>query len=94
MPGVRYIGTASDHGAVRLRESGGSGQVPGRPTYIDADEWSLIQSRLKRLAERIGQKALAKAIGIGVRTLRYLIAGRSPSAATQAKVIRLLRQNR
>lgn len=67
---------------------------PEHTTYIRADEWPLLRARLKRLAERIGQRALAKAMGIGERTLRYLIAGRSPSSATQAKVIRLLRQNR
>ena len=66
---------------------------PEHTTYIKADDWPLLRARLERLAERIGQRALAKAIGIGERTLRYLIAGRSPSAATQAKVIRLLGQN-
>ncbi len=59
---------------------------PDHITYADADTWPHHLAALKRIAKQVGQKPLAKAIGISERTLRNLLSGKTPSRNTTRAV--------
>jgi hypothetical protein len=80
--GIALVGKESR----RWRDSRNILAPPEHVTYQEADNWPLVLTVLRALADEVGHGALARQAGISPRTLRYLLTGRSPSAATRAKV--------